>query len=175
MALEPDVAGTTRVERPVDVELADGVAGPSGRATADVTGSAGVELPCVGALWDRLDDTGADGDAAGSEVGVEAEIEVEPLAELESLAELEPPRARATRRAGGPAEPALPVEPEPSVEPEPTAEAEPPAEDPPPAELPAEEPPPRLSPSHPPGRSTGRALTGPRPLNPRANWTILRD
>ena len=91
VALEPDEAGATRVERPVDVELADGVAEPAERtgATADVTGSAGVELPCVGALWDRLDDTGADGDAAGREVGVEAEIEVEPLAERrrESLAE----------------------------------------------------------------------------------------
>jgi hypothetical protein len=119
VVLEPDVAGATWVERPVDVELADGAAEPAERtgAAADVTGSAGVELPCVGALWDRLDDTGADGDAAGSEVGVGAEAEVEPLAEL-----------------------ALPVEPEPSVEPEPPAEpecpaeAEPPAEDPPPAE-----------------------------------------
>ena len=103
MALEPDVAGATRVERPVDVELADGVGEPAERtgAAADVTGSAGVELPWVGALWDRLDDTEADGDAAGSEAGVEAEVEVEPLAELEWLAGLEPP-----------------AEPEPSAEPE---------------------------------------------------------
>jgi hypothetical protein len=93
VALEPDVAGATRVEPPVDVELADGVAEPAERtgAAADVTGWAGVELPCVGALWDRLDDTEADGDAAGSEVGVEAGVEVEPLAELEWLAGLEPP------------------------------------------------------------------------------------
>ncbi len=122
VALEPDVAGATRVEPPVDVELADGVGEPAERtgAAADVTGSAGVELPWVGALWDRLDDTEADGDAAGSEAGVEAEVEVEPLAELEWLAGLEPPaaeppssraaeaespveprrRARATRRGG---------------------------------------------------------------------------
>ena len=87
VALEPDVAGATRVEPPVDVELADGVGEPAERtgAAADVTGSAGVELPWVGALWDRLDDTEADGDAAGSEAGVEAGVEVEPLAELEWL------------------------------------------------------------------------------------------
>ena len=47
VVLEPDVAGATWVERPVDVELADGVAEPAERtgAAADVTGSAGVELP----------------------------------------------------------------------------------------------------------------------------------
>ena len=103
VALEPDVAGATRVEPPVDVELADGVGERAERtgAAADVTGSAGVELPWVGALWDRLDDTEADGDAAGSEAGVEAGVEVEPLAELEWLAGLEPP-----------------AEPEPSAEPE---------------------------------------------------------
>jgi hypothetical protein len=120
VALEPDVAGATGAERPVDAELADGVAEPAERtgAAAEVTGSAGVEVPCAGALWDWLDDTGADGDAAGSdadaeaEAGVEAEAEAEPLAEFELLAELEPPT-----EPEPPAEPECPAEPEPAVEP----------------------------------------------------------
>jgi hypothetical protein len=117
VAPEPDVAGATRVECPVDVELADGAGEPAGRtgAAADATGLAGVELPGAGALWDWLDEAGADCDAAGREAAVEAEVGAEPFAEPEC-----------------PAEPALPVEPEPSVEPEPAAE------NPPPAELPVE-------------------------------------
>ncbi|HEY4703148.1 MAG TPA: hypothetical protein VIH64_14730 [Streptosporangiaceae bacterium] len=125
VAPEPDVAGATRVECPVDVELADGVAVDElaeTEAAADVTALAGVEL--AGALWDWLDDAGADCDAAGREAAVEAEVGAEPFAEPEC-----------------PAEPALPVEPEPSVEPWPSVEPEPPAEDPPPAELPVEDPP----------------------------------
>ena len=53
VALEPDVAGATGVEPPVDVELADGAAEPAERtgAAADVTGWAGAELPWVGRLW----------------------------------------------------------------------------------------------------------------------------
>lgn len=116
VAPEPDVAGATRVEFPVDVELADGVAGDElaeTEAAADVTALAGVEL--AGALWDWLDEAGADCDAADREAGVETGVEVEPFAEPEC-----------------PTEPALPVEPEPSVEPEPPAEL--PVEDPPLAE-----------------------------------------
>jgi hypothetical protein len=123
VAPEPDVAGATRVECPVDVELADGVAVDElaeTEAAADVTALAGVEL--AGALWDWLDEAGADCEAA-----VETGVEAEPFAEPEC-----------------PVEPALPVEPETSVGPEP------PAEDPPPAELPVEDPPP-LEPEPPAG------------------------
>ncbi len=108
VAPEPDVAGATRVECPVDVELADGVAVDElaeTEAAADVAALAGVEL--AGAFWDWLDEAGADCEAA-----VEAGGEAEPFADPEPFAEPECP-----------AEAEAPVEDPPPLEPEPPAGA----------------------------------------------------
>jgi hypothetical protein len=74
----------------VDVEPAAGVAlgelAEMAWVAADVTGLAGVELAGDEGLGDRLDDAGADCEAAGCEAGAEAE----PLVELELPVEPEP-------------------------------------------------------------------------------------